>query len=804
MVFVMAVSCGNKDTTNGGTTNGGTTGGGTTGGGTTDDSKVTTLVVAYDPFSSKFSPFFAQTSYDQDVEAMTQVALITVDRGGNLILNGIEGETNNYNGTDYTYYGIANITVTQHNGTGEDGSVDYTITIRDDIKFSDGTPMTIDDVIFSMYVLADPTYDGSSTFYSLPIEGMEDYRNDSGYEWKGILSDLAAGKDTSNSQYYTAEEAAKFNTVFSKAGAAFAQSIVDYVAANYLSDAYVASVFGSDVTAAQVQASEGLTTAFGMAMWGYGSVEEGSFVCGSNSWDLTTTFPTAADYWNAIFAAYGYNLSADDGINVEAATSSFEDLFEAAATAEGATSLLDFVQLGESVGNIKGITKTGTYSMNVHTTEFSTATIYQLGIEVAPLHYYGSTSLYNYDANQFGFTKGDLSSVKAKTTTPLGAGAYKFESYENGIVTFSANEYYWKGCPKINYLKFVETLSNDDKLTNIISGSVDASTPSVTTEMLETIMDANGGNALTGSVITYYSVDFNGYGYIGINADLVKVGDDKASDASKDLRKAIATLLAVGREVAINSYYGDRASIINYPISNVSWAAPQPTDDGYEVAYSKDVNGNSIYTSSMTTAQKTAAALDAAVGYLKAAGYTWDEATGKFTAAPAGASLSYTFTIPGSGTGDHPSYAIATSTSTLLASIGITLQVDDVSGTEWNNRLTSNTAAIWAGAWGATIDPDMYQIYHSADASSSNHYRIADAELDALIMQARTSANNTYRKTLYKQCFDIILDWAVEIPIYQRQDCYTLSTQRINISTVTPDVTTNWSWMSEIEKLEMN
>ena len=43
----------------------------------------------------------------------------------------------------------------------EDGTVDYNITMRDDILFSDGTPMTIDDVIFSMYVLSDPTYDGS-------------------------------------------------------------------------------------------------------------------------------------------------------------------------------------------------------------------------------------------------------------------------------------------------------------------------------------------------------------------------------------------------------------------------------------------------------------------------------------------------------------------------------------------------------------------------------------------------------------------------------------------------------------------
>ena len=100
-------------------------------------------------------------------------SLFGLDREGNPVLNGIEGETRNYNGTDYTYDGIADIEVVQN----EDGTVDYNITMRDDIVFSDGTPMTIDDVIFSMYVLSDPTYDGSSTFYSVPIEGMEEYRS---------------------------------------------------------------------------------------------------------------------------------------------------------------------------------------------------------------------------------------------------------------------------------------------------------------------------------------------------------------------------------------------------------------------------------------------------------------------------------------------------------------------------------------------------------------------------------------------------------------------------------------------------
>ncbi len=86
-------------------------------------------------------------------------------------------------------------------------------------------------------------------------------------------------------------------------------------------------------------------------------------------------------------------------------------------------------------------------------------------------------------------------------------------------------------------------------------------------------------------------------------------------------------MLAVYRDSVIASYSGERAAVIQYPISNTSWAAPKPADEGYAIAYSTDVDGNSIYTDGMTNEERFAAALDAAIGFLKAAGYTFDEAS---------------------------------------------------------------------------------------------------------------------------------------------------------------------------------
>lgn len=740
-----------------------------------------TLVVGKDTFGSKFSPFFATLQYDQDVSDMVSIGLLASDREGNIVMKGIEGETIAYNGTDYTYNGIADCDVTQN----DDGTVVYDFTLRDDIKFSDGEPLTADDVIFSMYVFADPTYDGAATFYTLPIKGMEDYR--SGMDSLGNII-LAAGRDNTDFTTFTEDQMNAYWAAVDEEGEKFAQDIVDYCVANYPD--YLESVGNSEV-------------ALGMFAWGVGDVnDDGTVLTGAGTGtEYNIADLTIADYWTELQAKYENDL-----VTMSETEAAGDDLFT--MLNEDYPEFTQGITTGDSAANISGIEKTGDYSLRVTMDKFDAVAIYQLGVAVAPLHYYGDTSKYDYDNNMFGFTKGDLSIVKDKTTQPLGAGPYKFDSYENGVVTFTANENYYKGEPKIKTILFKET-PESDKLTGVASGTFDISDPSMSVDVLKNIKNYNSNGEVTGDVLTTDLVDNLGYGYIGINANVVKVGDDKASEASKDLRKAFATIFAAYRDTVINSYYGEMATVIQYPMSNTSWAAPKPADEGYQIAYSVDADGNSIYTADMTDEQKYEAALQASISFFKAAGYTFDEATGKFTAAPEGAEMTYEVIIPGGGTGDHPAFGILTAAKEALATIGITLQINDPSDSSvWNNALEANTAEMWAGAWSATVDPDMYQIYHSDNANgkgtNSNHYSIEDADLDEMIIAARNSADQSYRKATYKECLETILDWGVEIPTYQRQNAVVISTERVNVSTMTPDITTFWGWTNDIEKLEMN
>ena len=648
---------------------------------------------------------------------------------------------------------MSDLTIT----TNDDGTVDYDFVIRDGVTFSDGEPLTVDDVIFSMYVLSDPTYDGNSTFFSLPIEGMEAYR--SGMDTLANLI-FNAGRDNTDFSLFTEEQQKDYWEKYDASVAALIKDIVDFCTAN----GYAEDLAGS------------------ASAWGFdGATDEASFAA-------------------MLEEAYGADVA--NMVSTEAASISIDDVFPNFGDFSGTG-----VKTGDSAENISGITKTGDNSLRVKLTEVSAPAIYQLGVTIAPMHYYGNPDLYDYDNNQFGFPKGDLSSVRAKTTQPMGAGPYIFQKFENGVVSFVANENYFLGAPKTKNLQFLET-NDKDKLNGVITGTVDVTDPSFSKDTAKAITEANGGVGITGDKIMTSTVDNLGYGYLGISAKAVNVGGDIGSDASKNLRKAFATVFAIYRDVTVDSYYGEAASVINYPISNTSWAAPQKTDADYAIAFSKDVNGNDIYTSDMDADAKAAAALQAALGYFEAAGYTVED--GKVTAAPEGAKLEYEVWIPADGSGDHPSFMMLNLASDALATIGITLNVKDLAQSSdlWSG-IEADQVPMWCAAWGATPDPDMYQVYYSgvetgAEPGGSNYmYDIADKDLDKLIVDARSSLDQPYRKQLYKAALDIIVDWAVEIPVYQRQNVIIFSSERVNLDTVMPDITTYYGWLNGIQNIEL-
>ncbi len=116
--------------------------------------KTTQLKIGVEGIEGVFNPFYAETEADKQINR--QVFLPIQRRTDN------NGLVNLCGGISYEYSG--------------NSGVKYTVTIRDDMFFSDGKPVTIDDVIFFYYFISDATYDGIySRWYLNDIEGLKEY-----------------------------------------------------------------------------------------------------------------------------------------------------------------------------------------------------------------------------------------------------------------------------------------------------------------------------------------------------------------------------------------------------------------------------------------------------------------------------------------------------------------------------------------------------------------------------------------------------------------------------------------------------
>ncbi|MDR0821226.1 MAG: ABC transporter substrate-binding protein, partial [Oscillospiraceae bacterium] len=536
----------------------------------------TPLVVAYEEFSGKFSPFFAETLYDQTAVDMTQVSIVTTDRVGDIVFNAIEGETRAYNGADYFYNGPANIKMVYDEAA---DITTYNFKLRNDLTFSDGEKLTIDDLIFTYYVFLDPSYDGNAVLYSENIKGLTSYRLKVsedvidrmtpvfGKIWEAGMGYTGPFADFTKEQYDLV-----YGELVDQQWKTEVQKIVSYVKGNLAG--YVEDLGG---TSADLE-SEGWQVALGMYAWGFGEPgENGGITANGKTYDLKTTFPTIDDYVDATKAAYEDDFAAFADV----------ELVDGAEGVDGVKNLFIKSQQDASVdesafNHISGIERINDYEMTITINGFSATAIYRMAGSIAPLHYYGDKSLYDYENGKFGFPFGDLSSVHARDGQPLGAGPYTFNRYENKVIYYDANEKFFNGAPYIKNLQFKET-TEDEKIQAIDTGSADIAEPQFSKLAAEEISKLNPNGELTGEKITFTSVADLGYSYIGINADKVRVGSDSASEASRNLRKAIGTIISVYRETVADSYFGPAAIVINYPISLTSWAAPQKTDDGYRV-----------------------------------------------------------------------------------------------------------------------------------------------------------------------------------------------------------------------------
>lgn len=648
------------------------------------------LMIGCDSMERNFNPFLAKTAADMQAVNLTQTKLFDTDRTGKLVEKGIDGEMYRYFNESYTCYGVADVKVKYKRKA---GYTVYRITLRDDLIFSDGQPITIDDVIFSIYAFCDTDYSGPVELGQSNIRGLLNYQ-----------------ANDPKAESYTEKE-----------------------------------------------------------------VEE--FIRNS---------PKSLRTW----------MKKHD---------SSEEGYEEALHREARLQMGSTRPKHAAVAEIEGIKRLNDYEMRIYTTGYNSSFLEKLQIPVCPLHYYGDTTKYQYDAHSFGFARGDLSAVQANKTTPIGAGAYRFIKYESGIAYFMANELYYQGCPKITYvhLKDMSKLFPGEKITTtkileeIQGGTIDIALSMLDTVDIEQITQINSNNKLSGDVLeTRFMANAN-YAYVGINPEQVKVGEDGMSRESKALRQAIATVFSACRETGQENE-GSSLTLVNAPVAKDSWLSPEQTHKDF-IAYARRIDSDkNIYDSDDRLENKRDAAKETALEWLEEAGYTVTE--GKVTAVPPGGAGEFRLQLAG-GT-ETAGYLLATTAAGDLQEIGITLQIETVT----QEKIKENVELLRAGK---NIPENVLQLWYDEeflteepDFARRFSYIDDDGFLHALKKLTKVTKSEK-RKEWTQTALDSIEDFVVEVPVHQRRTAILISSERVNSKTMTKDITMFYDWTREIQTIGM-
>ena len=819
------------------------------------------LVIMTEDLDGLFNPFYSTTGADANIVSMTQISMLGSDyKNGEVTV--AAGEEHAVAVLDYAI-----------NYDSATDKTTYTFVIKNDIVFSDGHPLTMEDVLFNLYVYLDPVYTGSSTMYSTDIVGLQDYRTQTIGSDSTDVDDTITSAANDRAQNRINELINLFRSVgkTQTAGSYSADydKMVAAINSHSLSSGYINAVSNdaSEVTNANLLEDynetlrlfkEELQTDYVSAKEAY--LEEPYKSTGE--FDEVTSFMYAEGYVTVEYAKdpetnkdikskiekvtrlynadvvtdmnsaieYVYNSKIEQELDIILSYWATANTLRTSYAAKAKEVILRAnMQDGQlTVPNISGIVSLGhttdVASVNANNGTYTVAhdhdadgkpvnaeeydvlqitingtdpkAIWNFAFSVAPQHYYAEGYTVDIANNNFGVDYASFDYMKnviqsrRNVKLPMGAGAYKVsnkdnsdtpaedEFFKDNVIHFKANNLFMMGEPKIEKVRY-QVVSASNAISALESGSVHFVTPQFTQANIDLI----NGLASKGIEKTY--TDQLGYGYIGINAGKVP---------NIYVRKAIMS--AMNTSLALSYYSTGMAETIYWPMSTVSWAYP------------KDASGNNSrdnlhdYPAISFDREEAKKAI---LEYMELAGVSAGDSA-----------LSIKFTIAGSNLTDHPTYQTFQSAADLLNECGWNIEV--VPDTQALTKLSTGSLAVWAAAWGTTVDPDMYQVYHKNSTATSTlawGYREILAspasypeetqilnKLSDVIDDAREINDQAERSALYKEAMGYVLDLAVELPVYQRKVLYAYNAKVINSDSLPEEINPYTSPLDKIWEIE--
>ena len=845
--------------------------------------KKDSITIMTDEPSGFFNPFYATSGADMEVVGMTQISMLSTDEKGNPVV----GEEYPSAVKDFTY---------EVQGTGEQAKTVYTFVLKNNLKFSDGHPLTMQDVFFNMYEYLDPVYTGSSTMYSVDIEGLSQYRTQKNYASGGSEAESLMSQTANAYARSRLDELVLVFETYGRVGNSTSQTF------SLTKEAMKSAIYGYEVTnyykmavATNKQQATADTKFYQDILWKdyeltletFQEELESDFKAARESFDLETApysdwkkelssdifkFFLYEGYITPVYKEVqgkkdkskivkfeGTDIVKSYKTEAEAIARVFKDKtvteLNQILTYWGTAGTLATKYAAESIDiqlknstqgdelafpNISGIVSLGHLDNGPATVEMNGKTynvakwenldengkpknsnenevlqitvngtdpkaIYNFGFSVAPSHYYSADSknpngrTVDIRNNKFGVEwassdfQASVIQSKQHVEVPMGAGAFVATDENNvdnpkGLNFWSSNNVYFKANENFQFevkakklrLQYVSASNALDKLAN---GEIDYITPQFTIE------NANRLEKLASKGIKQLDSWQLGYGYIGINAGKIE---------NVNIRRAI--MASMQTSLALEYYKTGHCKNIDWPMSTVSWAYPAGQSNGYDyLIWDRTDSKANDYASAKAEIQK----------YMNAAGY------------PNGYNKTIKFTIAGASITDHPTYNVFKQSAEILNSMGWDVEVK--ADSQALTKLSTGSLEVWAAAWGSTIDPDMYQVYHKNSTATSVYawgyreikgnktlysYEYAKiTELSEIIDEARSimysdkNREQAERAALYKQAMSIVLDIAVEMPVYQRKTLYAYNTK--TIKGLTDEINDYTSPLEKIWELEL-
>ena len=820
--------------------------------------KKDSITIMTEELSGLFNPFYATSGTDMDVVGMTQIGMLSTDRNGNLVAGDAEPTVVK----DFEYH---------IEGEGDDAKTIYTFVIKNDLKFSDGHPLTMEDVLFNMYEYLDPVYTGSSTMYSIDIEGLSQYRTQTNYAGGSESTDAQISQ---NANAYARLRILELRNIYEQAGrignatsttfSLDADGMKAAIDKHNATDGYKKAVASKQEQADLAAKGAAEEAAFYRAqLWAdyqetlttFKKELQADYKAAKESYDLTTApySDHAEALSNDIFKFFLYEgyivpeynkiqgkvdrtkilkfdntgivdryKTEEEAINRvynDKIVSELNQILTYWGTAGTLTTkysaesidiqLHDNMKDGElAYPNVSGIVSLGhttdTKTVKIGEKTYNVASdldengvpknsneyevlqitvngtdpkaIYSFGFSVAPAHYYSADADHpngreiDIKNNKFGvewasseFQSNTIQSAQ-HLEVPMGAGAFQATNKDNatnpkGSEFWSQNIVYFKRNDNFEFpvkaekLRF-QVVSASNALDKLENGEVDYITPQFTKANSARLAE------LEKKGFTQLSAWQLGYGYIGINAGKVP---------NVNVRRAI--MAAMQTSLALEYYETGTCKVIDWPMSTVSWAYPYQADgttskpNGKDYMMWKQGDEKNDYASAKDEIQK----------YMNAANVKEGDAA-----------LKVKFTIAGASITEHPTYAVFKQAAEILNSMGWEVEVK--ADSQALTKLSTGSLEVWAAAWGAALDPDMYQVYHKNSTATSVYawgyreikadtstYKYENEQINALseiIDEARSMMDQNARRPLYEDAMRIVLDLAIEMPVYQRMTLY--------------------------------